>query len=79
MPDLPRYLHFAIESQELYATLNTGFVRVSNESVEYIVAKASADRGSAIGSLAESQVNAANAFIKLIDGVWLLTDWNNDR
>ena len=79
VPDVPRYLQFDVKSQKLFATLNNGFASISNDSVDYIVAKSSAGQGSAIGPLAESQVSSPNAFIKLIDGVWLLTDWKNNR
>lgn len=79
VPNAPRYLHFDVQSQKLFATLSNGFVTVSNDNMEYIVAKSTADRGTAIGSLAESQVNSPNDFIKLINGVWLLSDRKNHR
>ena len=79
VPFMPRYLNFDVDSQKLYATLHNGLVTVSNSSVEYIVGKPTAERGSAIGSLVDTRVNYLNAAIKVIDGVWLLADAENHR
>ena len=79
VPFMPRYLSFDVDSQKLYATLHNGLVTVSNSSVEYIVGKPTAERGSAIGSLVDTRVNYLNAAIKVIDGVWLLADAENHR
>ena len=79
VPDVPRYLRFDIDSQKLFATLNNGFVRISNDSVEYIIAESSAGQGREIGPLVDTRVDSLNAFIMIIDGVWLLADWKNNR
>ena len=78
-PDVPRYLNFDVDSQKLYATLKNGLITVNNDSVEYMVAKSTADRGSATGPLVDTRVNHLNALIKVIDGIWLLTDGKNNR
>ena len=79
VPFMPRYLSFDVDSQKLYATLHNGLITVSNNNVEYIVGRSSADRGSAVGPLVDTRVNYLNAFIKAIDGLWLIADWKNNR
>lgn len=74
-----RYLHFHVNSQQLYATLHGALVTVSNYSVEFRVPMSQSGQNEVVSTLAESRLHQPIAYVQLIDGVWLLSDTMNSR